>query len=190
MSVFKHLIYICIAILLSSCSSTKQNMVGNNRDRHSCIASAGYIWSEVQKNCIRLFETGIRVESLKSPNESAFIVFSPDSLKAELFFSNGSKSEILDKRTLPNGSFAWNVEDDDTKNVRKSDGIWTISQRGSVQYTQPEDLQVLKYEGMNISEMNTMLLQKIEELTLYMIELKKENTQIKEQLNTFRTKIN
>ncbi|MBI9069510.1 MAG: hypothetical protein JEZ09_19595 [Salinivirgaceae bacterium] len=38
-------------------------------------------------------------------------------------------------------------------------------------------------EGQNIGEMQDLLLRKIEELTLYMIELKKENEAIKQQLN-------
>lgn len=38
----------------------------------------------------------------------------------------------------------------------------------------------MEEKGINLSEMNMLLLKKIEELTLYMIELKKENEQIEE----------
>ena len=37
----------------------------------------------------------------------------------------------------------------------------------------------VKTDGINVAEMNAKLLQKVEELTLYVIELKKENEQIK-----------
>ena len=40
--------------------------LGSDRDAHGCIPSAGYTWSEAQKDCIRLFEKGIRVESTDS----------------------------------------------------------------------------------------------------------------------------
>lgn len=30
--------------------------LGGDRDEHGCIGSAGYVWCEVQKDCIRLFE--------------------------------------------------------------------------------------------------------------------------------------
>lgn len=40
----------------------------------------------------------------------------------------------------------------------------------------------VKRDGINVAEMNTKLLQKVEELTLYVIELKKENEQIKKIL--------
>ena len=111
-------------------------LVGGDRDEHGCIGSAGYVWCEVQKDCIRLFDKGIRTESVDDSNASAFIVFSPDSTQLELFFSNNQPNEILDRRGLPSGSYAWNVEDDDTKNVRLIDGLWTISQRGNLIYTQ------------------------------------------------------
>jgi len=45
----------------------------------------------------------------------------------------------------------------------------------------PSEKEVLK-NGVNVGEMNSTLLRKIEELTLYMIELKKENEQMKAQI--------
>lgn len=110
--------------------------LGGDRDEHGYIGSAGYVWCEVQKDCIRLFEKGIRTEAVNGGETSAFIVFSPDSTRAELFFSDKQPNEILERCSLPSGGYAWNVEDDDTKNVRLVDGLWTISQRGDLIYTQ------------------------------------------------------
>lgn len=45
----------------------------------------------------------------------------------------------------------------------------------------PSEREVLE-DGVNLGEMNAILLEKIEELTLYMIDLKKENEEIKNQL--------
>lgn len=33
--------------------------VGSDRDSHGCIASAGYLWSPLRSECIRLFEAGL-----------------------------------------------------------------------------------------------------------------------------------
>ena len=63
----------------------------------------------------------------------------PPSLQVELFFSDDRPSEILDRRSLPSGGYAWNVEDDDTKNVRLENDKWTISQRGNLIYQQVEE---------------------------------------------------
>ncbi|WP_119790330.1 hypothetical protein [Flavobacterium anhuiense] len=44
----------------------------------------------------------------------------------------------------------------------------------------PSEEEVLK-NGINLGEMNAKLLQKIEELTLYMIQMKKENESVKKE---------
>ena len=62
--------------LLNEFSIRNSPIVGGDRDEHGCIGSAGYVWCEVQKDCIRLFEKGIRTESVDDSNASAFIVFS------------------------------------------------------------------------------------------------------------------
>lgn len=144
----RHLLVASIlcAGLLSACGQKKAQqepeakqepaaMVGYDKDEHGCKASAGYTWSEVRQDCIRVFESGIRMEGTDGKS-TAFLVFSTDSSKVELFFSDGIPNEILDRRSLPNGNSAWNVEDDDTKNVHQVDGIWTISQRGKEIYRQ------------------------------------------------------
>lgn len=157
---------ILCAGLLSACGQKKtqqepreeqvsSELAGNDKDEHGCIGSAGYTWSDVQQNCIRLFESGVRLEAANGKS-SAYLVFSPDSLKAELFFSTGEPSEVLDRRSLPTGGYAWNVEDDDTKNVRFADGVWTISQRQTEIYRQDKSeadntlgaVQTLTYEGL------------------------------------------
>ena len=113
----------------------RRNMVGGDRDKHGCIGSAGYQWSEVQQDCIRLWEKGVRMNAVDDAGKTLFLVFSPDTTQVELFFSEeGVSNEILDRRGLPAGGYAWNVEDDDTKNVRLEDGEWTVSQRGRLIY--------------------------------------------------------
>lgn len=148
---------ICTGALLASCGSSsekktegsdksgKEAAVGADKDGHDCIASAGYTWSEVQKDCIRLWEKGVRMKAVDDAGKTMFLVFSPDSAQVELFFSEESMpNEILDRRSLPAGGYAWNVEDDDTKNVRLENGKWTVSQRGKLIYRQPEETAVIE----------------------------------------------
>ena len=44
------------AIFAFGCVSQQGQMVGNDRDAHGCIASAGYSWCEVKQACIRPWE--------------------------------------------------------------------------------------------------------------------------------------
>jgi len=61
-----------------------------------------------------------------------------------------------------------------------------ITEKGHLQDI-PSEEEVLK-NGINLGEMNAKLLQKIEELTLYMIEMKKENIEMKERLTKLENK--
>lgn len=140
----------CAGALLAGCGNSREKnaaaetekteIVGGDKDEHGCIASAGYTWSEVQKDCIRLWEKGVRLASVDDAENTLFIVFSPDSTQVELFFSEeDAPNEILDRRSLPAGGYAWNMEDDDTKNVRLENGKWTVGQRGKLIYKQVAD---------------------------------------------------
>lgn len=113
-------------------------LIGVAEDAHGCNAAAGYTWSEVQQRCLRLFESGVKLLSATDTTASlaAYVVFSPDSLSAEVFIPEMSEHPVLDRRTLPAGGYAWNVEDDDTYNVRLSDGKWVIEKRANVLYVQ------------------------------------------------------
>lgn len=102
---------ICAGALLTGCGNggkkeaetserkEKEAVVGSDKDEHGCIASAGYTWSEVQKDCIRLWEKGVRMNAVDDAGKTLFLVFSPDSTQVELFFSEeGVSNEILDRR--------------------------------------------------------------------------------------------
>lgn len=90
---------ICAGALLTGCGNggkkeaetserkEKEAVVGSDKDEHGCIASAGYTWSEVQKDCIHLWEKGVRMNAVDDAGKTLFLVFSPDSTQVELFFS-------------------------------------------------------------------------------------------------------
>lgn len=76
-------------LLLAACTPSKKTMTmsGDDRDKHGCIHSAGYTWSEVRQECIRIFASGVKLVDTQrtDPVVAAFAVFAADSLKAELF---------------------------------------------------------------------------------------------------------
>lgn len=105
---------------------------------------------------LRLFNEGIRAETVKGNPGAIYICFTEDSLKAELFIPENGTKEMLERRTLPSGEHIWNVENDDTKNVRYADNCWTVSQRGKLLWKQHQsdnyfwlgEWQNLRYEGI------------------------------------------
>ena len=79
---------------LCSCgNSTWGRLVGNDRDEHGCIGSAGYTWSYALHDCVRVWEAGIRFDS--GPKQ-IYLIFSPDSTLAEIFTPEGRN--VLCKR--------------------------------------------------------------------------------------------
>lgn len=76
-------------------------MVGNDRDEHGCIASAGYVWSVVKNDCVRLFEADIKLgSSLESEHQNVFValLFDDQKSKVEVFLANG-KAILLSKKS-------------------------------------------------------------------------------------------
>ena len=114
-----------------------------------CDPNEGYVWSKMEENCVRLFDRAISMISVENPDldHVVYVLFSADSTKAEIFTDQKS-SDILDRR-IALGEPVWNIEDDDTKNVRKFNGDWVIEQRGKVIYMHTADLGPIeaRYQG-------------------------------------------
>lgn len=90
----------CLAACKTANKSSMQNnvqdlptptIVGNDSDEHGCKASAGYTWSDIKGECVRVWEVGSKLVYTQAnhPNEvTTFVVFSTDSTQLETFGSN------------------------------------------------------------------------------------------------------
>jgi hypothetical protein len=75
-------------------------LVGADKDEHGCIGSAGYTYSKIKKDCVRVWETGIQLEQLDKNAEAIFsatIIPADDESKVELFAVGEKESLILNK---------------------------------------------------------------------------------------------
>jgi len=70
------------------------HVTGTDRDEHGCLSSAGYVWSHVRHDCVRLWEAGTRFDA---GAHSAFLVFSTDSAFIEIFIP-GKESVVCRRR--------------------------------------------------------------------------------------------
>ena len=103
------LVFILVAFSCASKLSAKKDLneysfVGNDFDVYGCKASAGYSWSVLKKECIRIFEKGIRLASVEQRKDSAnsvsaFVVFDQKGNKAELFLPNQKQSIVLVRKS-------------------------------------------------------------------------------------------
>ncbi len=107
----------------------KQQLIGGTD------AAMGYTYSKVLDKKIRIFEEGVKVLSATDPQATSagYMVFAADSSKVELFLPE--MSVVLEKRSRPDGTSVWNVEDDDSFMVEKCNDEWIITRRGKVLYS-------------------------------------------------------
>jgi hypothetical protein len=82
-------------------------LVGADRDAQGCIASAGYQWSKVAQECVRLWEVGTELTHQGSgdPAYSAYAVIDGD--QAELFLPEEADSLLLQKTPNVSDPVEW-----------------------------------------------------------------------------------
>jgi len=81
-------------------TTDETKVVGADADAHGCKASAGFTWSELKQNCIRIFEDGVQMTAVDSSLDqslAAYVVFNADSSKGELFIPNENNGFLLAK---------------------------------------------------------------------------------------------
>jgi hypothetical protein len=120
-------------------TTEKKVQLGTDKDKNGCVISAGYKWSQLRKECIRVFEEGYRLNSIdelegESIVKSAFVIFEEDGDKAELFLPDAKNSILLEK---------------DSKNGPYINGQWKLFKSDS--YKLQKGSQVL-YAGAKIEE--------------------------------------
>ncbi|SMC52941.1 hypothetical protein [Moheibacter sediminis] len=81
---------------------------GSDRDKHGCIGSAGYTYSQIKKECIQIFNEEIKLSSTgeESYSTQTCIIFNETKKKAEVFLPNEANSFVL-KRKQKDGKIWW-----------------------------------------------------------------------------------
>lgn len=128
-------------VFLSGCAVTSQTQNGQvlGSGQTSAQQLAGSVSAAAEVVTPRmLFESAIRLNSVNERGSSYYVLFSPDGKLAYLYSNNGKTVETLQRRTLPTGTSVWNVEDDDTKNLKQTEGLWTIERRMKLLAVQPK----------------------------------------------------
>lgn len=82
---------------VSKVDSTTVKTVGADEDSHGCKTSAGYTWSELKHECVRVFEVGTKLDPSQKDAMAAFIIFEGN--KAELFTILEQQPLILERKS-------------------------------------------------------------------------------------------
>ncbi len=143
-----HLLAALALLFMSACmpaapSITVAPMAGQDADAHGCMGSAGYVWSNAQQRCLRLFEDGFAFDPhMDNPDQTlkAFVVLGPDAgrpQKAELFLPQSPQAIALEVLKTPEGDIRPVVlrnAADHIEIVRVKD-MYVLSVHGQVKFT-------------------------------------------------------
>ncbi len=78
----------------------QEKPIGGPDGKKPCLAAAGYTWSEVRTDCIRIWEVGVQLINQLDKDScfAGYVVFSLDGEDAELFLvENGDNHPVLAK---------------------------------------------------------------------------------------------
>ena len=112
-------------VCFSACRSVQApQLIGGNKDEHGCLTAAGYTWSELRRDCIRIFEDGVRVDAPSlQPSLTSYAVFAADSSRVEVFRPSPFRNEILDRK-----GGVWQGK---TCKLYRTGDRWEIPERGN-----------------------------------------------------------
>ncbi len=114
-----------------------KQLAGGDRDDHGCIGSAGYQWSQVKNDCIRIFEVGTKLISVENPQATSvgYLVFSSDSSQAELFLPGSAGGKLLVRPDA--GKSEWlTPQGNEIYRLSSENGRWVVEFQGKPIYRQ------------------------------------------------------
>ncbi len=124
--------------------SANPQILGNDRDEHGCIGSAGYVWSNVLNRCVRLFDEGLgfmptgKLAQQENTDEFGaillgYVIFGgTDSMYAELFFPHVPTKIICHKTSSQNNTSVWKSNNYEVYKI--SETQYSISHFGETIY--------------------------------------------------------
>lgn len=136
---------VLLMFILTSCQNSQKNLkeqdikdsttVVNAKNEHQCDSKAGYKWSKIKQDCIKIFNVGFRlnpVENKKGKDAvSAFVLLSEDQAKLELFLPDDTLQSVIlnkvDDYNYQDGIYKYDAK----KSVLYSDG--KVTYKGNVE---------------------------------------------------------
>ena len=116
-------------------------LVGADKDVHGCIASAGYTYSVVRQECVRVWEVGTALMptiQIGEPVLAAYVIRSANWQHAEVFLPGQEGSFVLTLQAAP-GDSTWTDTYGTWKLTYDKIQGWKLFQDGQAVYTAGPD---------------------------------------------------
>lgn len=123
---------ICLPLLLLLSCKHSTTVTGTKIKFDTCDGTAGYQWSSLKKECIRVFEQPIQLKSVaKEPMETiCAVIFNEANDQAEVF---AASTVILAKISVDNFE---GIVASTKYNLKKNNGRWQLLVDGNVTFSE------------------------------------------------------
>ena len=109
--------------------SVNLKTVGGDTDANGCKTAAGYTWSKLKEECVRVFEVGVMVPPVDKNTMAAFVIFKKEANKAEIFLVTEPSSIILERDGTNYLNGEWKL-------AESPHGKFILSKGGEILYKQ------------------------------------------------------
>lgn len=149
---------IVAAFLIAGCEKAPEGptplAAGADVDAKGCKPSAGFTWSEMKQQCIRIWEEGVAFEPVDTtdPDQWAFVVFSDDKPLAELYW--GDQRAVLDVQPAEEGDISPLVMKNTAKGIEvlRTKDVYVLRINGKAAYTHEPDAEGQMVVGRKAEE--------------------------------------
>lgn len=103
-------------------------LVGNDKDKHGCIGSAGYTWCEIKQRCLRTWEEKCEEENNENDIKKAILIKHRwDESEVDITISKANntfaRGGIKEKSAISGGIFLAKKIDDKWKIIFEGNGV-------------------------------------------------------------------
>lgn len=129
--------------------------IAGEEDEHGCTYTAGYRWSDLNRDCIRVFEIGFRLNpialeegnseenELEDNDVSCFVIFNHEDNKAEIFLPNKLKSIVLENKNIQGlySNDGWELDTRKKMTLKKKDVlVFTAAKAIEIKIINPDQI--------------------------------------------------
>ena len=131
----RHVLYRTIGLIAVLSSHAQAATTGGDRSAQGCIASAGYSWSQLRRECLRLFETGVPLHNVRDPAATgvAYVIGGGATDPLELFLPDQATGILMFFRDGAwqddDGRYSLSNDENDVLTVRDRQGNLLYSSR-------------------------------------------------------------
>jgi hypothetical protein len=119
-------------------SLADEKIIDADKDKNGCLATAGYVWSKVKKDCIRIYDVAIPltpIDNMHTEDEmlSVYFIFNEDQSQAEVYLPKNTESVLFTQSNAGSWRYLdWELIAQNAGYVLKDAGVIAFTGDGEI----------------------------------------------------------